>query len=187
MIQEIYKIVRLNKLIFAGFAGMLAVTILIGGWLVYDKDAQLIRLQEEYGHMRRIKNRGDADAIDPYMKAKEDIHAFYDRLESKKAFLSMVGEFKALLNQTGLGLPRMTFKPDFLSESSVWKYQTSCTITGSYPDLKKILATLQASEGVFCIDQLTFYRDAPGRETMRMAIDFTTYYKENSGLTNGQE
>ena len=187
MINEIYKIVRLNKLIFAGCAGVLTVALLIGGWLVYDRDAQLIALQEQYGSMRRMKNKRNAEPTDPYVKAKEDIHAFYDRLESKKAFLSMVRDLKNLLNQTGLALPRMTFKPEFLNASSVWQYKTSCTISGSYPDLKKIIAILQESKELFCIDQLTLYRDTSDRETMSMAIWFTTFYKENVGLPNGQE
>lgn len=187
MVREIYRIVRLNKWIFSGCACLIALLILIGGWLEYDRNARMIELQEQYGTMRRMKNRGAADPADPYVKAKEDIHAFYHRLESKKAFLSMVGDFKQLLDQSGLAIPRMIFKPEFLKGPSVWKYQTSCKINGTYPDLKKFLAKLQGEKELFCIDQLTLFHDSPGRENMSMAIDFTTFYRENAGLPNGQK
>ena len=187
MVRELYRIVRLNKLIFTGGACLLAVVMVIGVWLEYDRNVQILKLQEQYSSIRRMKNREGADPADPYVKAKQDIRAFYDRLEPKKAFLVMVGDLKQLLDQSGLSLPRMTFKPEFLKGPSVWKYQTSCTMSGSYPDLKEILAKLQSAEELFCIDQLSLYHDAPSRDKMSMTIEFTTFYKENNGLPNGQK
>lgn len=178
--KDILKIIRLNRAAFGVCAGLLAINMIIYIGLVSGQETRITYLQEQYSQLRKLKNTAKANGEKRYVDARKDLDRFYNNLEPESDFMDMVGDLKEKFADSGLKVSKMTFKPEYIAPHSLFKYTTSCTVTGEYRHLKKILADMQNSPFVLCIDLLSFYNDSGEKEKVDMSIAFTTYYKEKT-------
>ncbi|MBU0993992.1 MAG: type 4a pilus biogenesis protein PilO [Proteobacteria bacterium] len=177
---DILKIFHLKRISFGICFVLLAANVLMYIILVAGQGKDIDSLQERYSKLRRLKNTPKPNGETGYLASRKDLEQFYDHLEPESDFIDMVGDLKERFTESGLVVSKMTFKPEYLANHSLWKYTTSCTVTGGYRQLKKILADIQTSPFLLCIDQLAFYNDSNEKEKVDMSIAFTTYYKEKT-------
>lgn len=134
-------------------------------------------LQAFYAQKRALKATGGDETAVGYLKAREDIRAFMDRVPEKAAFTDRVRDLSDILDRHGLSVEKMTFKPSTVDILPLSKYTTYFKVTASYPRLKGLLADIQEAPGLFCIEDLSFENQSRDRENLVLSLGIAMYFK----------
>lgn len=70
----------------------------------------------------------------------------------------------------------MTFKPELADNFLLWKYTTSFKVSGQYAKLKGLLAEIQESSSLFCIESLSFKNQSKNEELVDLNLSISTYF-----------
>ena len=111
-----------------------------------------------------------------YLEVKADLKKFVDMLPPVVTVADKARELNAVLDKHHFSINKMTFRPDKTSTFSLWKYTTSFTVTGSYSQLKNLLADIQNLRGLFCIENLILSRQKDN-DRVDMTLSIATYFK----------
>ena len=148
-------------------------------FIVRGERHRLDKLHQQYLTIRTqeaqlIKN-GNGSAAH-YLEVRNDLEKFVDMLPPVVTVADKVRELNAVLGKHNFSVNNMTFRPDKTSPFSLWKYTTSFTVTGSYSELKDLLAGIQNLRGLFCIESLMLSR-SKGNTQVDMTLSIATYFK----------
>ena len=86
----------------------------------------------------------------------------------------------AILERNGMQSEGVRLNPQEIDDLFVLKYGAEITAIGSYPEIKKLLADIQNSPTLFCIEKLSLAYQSGVRHQVKMNLTLTTYFK-NSG------
>jgi hypothetical protein len=134
-------------------------------------------LQDLYAQKRELKATGRDETAAGYLKAREDIRAFMDRVPDKAAFTDRVRELNDILDRHGLSVDKMIFKPSTVDILPLSKYTTQFKVTATYPGLKGLLADIQEAPGLFCIEELSVENQSKDRESVALSLGIAMYFK----------
>ncbi len=152
MIRQLLNIFHFNK-IFWWVIGILLVSNIVFFAAIRERQRDRINeLQGLYNSKRGMPTQKKNNDQAPFLQARDDIRLFKEKLSEKKDF---------------------TETADY---DGLYKYSTSLTVNGSYQSIKALLAEIQESRTLFCIEALSIAGN-PGEGTVEMKIKIATYFR----------
>jgi heme exporter protein D len=167
------------RYVWAACCLVLIANIVFYVFFVRDERHQLNDLHQQYLNIRareaRLVKKGNGTTAH-YIKVKNDLKQFVEMLPPVVTVADKVRELNAVLDKHHFSVNDMTFRPDKTSPFSLWKYATSFTVAGSYPELKNLLADIQNLDGLFCIESLVLNLPK-GSTQVDMTLNIATYFR----------
>jgi len=111
-----------------------------------------------------------------FIKARADIELFKEKLPEKKDFAETASELFGILKKHRLDVGQSIYKPEAIDVKGLYKYSTSLNIKGSYTVLKTVLADIQESRTLFCIENLSISA-GPGDGAAEMKLKIAAYFR----------
>ncbi len=134
-------------------------------------------LQERYQKTRKGLPEKETGGQESVLQAVTDMTAFKGRLPETGEFTRVVDDLFAVFERMGLPLEKMSFSPERDDSLGLVKYTTSFSVKGSYSKLRALLADIQNSQRLFCIEQLSFANQAGERGSVTLKLRIATYLK----------
>ena len=114
----------------------------------------------------------------PWFEVQSDIQTFKGRLPVMSAIIDRVKELKDVLNRNRLASTKIVLRPERIELLVIWKYTGALTITGPYKRLKSLLADIQKSPHLFCIESLALINQSQKTEKVAMELRIATYFRD---------
>jgi Tfp pilus assembly protein PilO len=176
-VKGIITAVPFGRLLWSACLILLAGNILFYAFFATTWRSRIGQLQELYAHKRGLRATGGNETAAGYLKAREDIRTFMDRLPEKATFTDRVRELNDILDRHGLFVEKMTFKPSIASILPLSKYTTHFKVAATYAKLKRLLADILEAPGLFCIEELSLENQSTDRESVVLSLGIATYFK----------
>ncbi len=144
---------------------------------VRHKEKEILKLQDTYGKLRaeRLALRKRLSA--PHHKLQQAIEGFLGKIPPKQAFPLWVSDLYAQIQKNGLVSSRMVYRPQKASLLGLTRYTTSFSVKGPYAKLRQLLADIQNSKQIYCIEGISFVSHSPRREEVEMKLELSTYFR----------
>jgi len=166
---------RYNKIFWSTCCVILILNLFFYASIIKRQGKKIDELRYSYTKTRNIGTFDKNDKTTKYILAKDAIQSFRDKLHNNSTFPDHVKElYDAIIGQ-GLSISTMTFKPELLDNLSLWKYTTSFKVSGQYAKLKGLLAEIQESPSLFCIESLSFKNQSKNKELVDLNLSISTY------------
>ncbi len=114
----------------------------------------------------------------PWFEVQSDIQTFKDQLPVMSAIIDRVKVLKDVLNRNRLSSTKIMLRPERIELLVLWKYTGSLKITGPYKRLKSLLADIQKSPQLFCIESLSLNNQSQQTEKVVMELRLATYFQD---------
>ncbi|MDM8539469.1 hypothetical protein QUF90_00135 [Desulfococcaceae bacterium HSG9] len=126
------------------------------------------------GKARQVKSSAPTH---PWIKVQSDIQTFKHGLPVMGAIIDRVRELKDMLNRNRLSATKIVLRPEQAELPALWKYTGALKIAGPYKRLKSLLADIQKSPNLFCIESLTLINQSQKTEKVMMELRLATYFQ----------
>ena len=167
---------RYNKIFWSTCCVILLLNLFFYSVIIKIQSKKIDELRCLYAKTRNIGAFDKNDKTTKYILAKDAIQSFRNKLHNKSAFPNHVEELYNAINGQGLSISTMTFKPEPVNNLSLWKYTTSFNVSGQYAKLKALLAEIQESPNLFCIERLSFKNQSKNEELVELNLRISTYF-----------
>ncbi len=173
---RIYKIIIANKIFWTFCALVLFVNLIIYISIIREQQDTIHELQKNYTELRKNWNPKSAksDAVRMIENTKLGLKAFMDSLPAMANISDKARELSYILKKKDMNMGRITFKPERRDVISLWRYSTTISAIGSYESIKRVLADIQGSPSLFCIEHLSLMRIAE-QNLVNMKLRVATY------------
>jgi|WetSurMetagenome_2_1015567.scaffolds.fasta_scaffold30150_4 type IV pilus assembly protein PilO len=176
MYDRLLNTFRFNKIFW-----WVVCLILFGNIIFYltvrgSQKNRINELQSQYNTRRNVQPPKKDENQERYFKAREDIELFKEKLPEKKDFAETASELFAILKKHRLDVGQSIYKPEAVDVKGLYKYSTSLNIKGSYPVLKRVLADIQESRTLFCIENLSISTGQVD-STVEMKLKIAAYFR----------
>ena len=178
--EQLKQIIILNKIPLGVCSLILGFNFIFYLGFIGYQEGKIEDLQESYSKIRNYKHNAQHNEENHYLKVREDLRNFDNQIVPVSSFVKIVSDLKNKFQRSDVMVSKMTFKPDQLKDQALWKYTTSFTLSGEYKTLKRILADIQNSPNLYCIDRFAFYNDSDTSEKVELSLSITTYYNGKS-------
>ena len=135
---------------------------------------RLSELEDRYSAGRNQLTPKTDENQTRYLKAREDIGLFKEGLPDKKDFAEVASELFAILKKHKIEVGQSIYKPESIDIKGMYKYSTSLNIKGNYPVLKAVLADIQESKTMFCVENLSISSNPD--DVVEMKLKIATYF-----------
>ncbi len=176
-VKRIITAVPFGRLLWSACLILLAGNIIFYAFFATAWRSRVGELQDIYAHERGLRPTGGDDTAAGYLKARQDIQTFMDRLPEKATFTDRVKELNDILDRHGFSVEKMIFKPSTVDILPLSKYTTHFKVAAPYPMLKRLLADIQEAPGLFCIEDLSVENQSNDREKVVLSLGIATYFK----------
>jgi Tfp pilus assembly protein PilO len=176
MIRQILNIFHFNKLFWWIICILLVSNIVFFAAIRERQKNRINELHALYNAKRSTPTQKKDSDQAPFLQAKDDIRSFTENLPVKKDFAKTASELFLIFNKHQIDVGQTVYKPESVDYNGLFKYSTSLTINGSYKSIKALLADIQESRTLFCIEALSI---ASGAEEglAEMKIKIATYFR----------
>ncbi|MFW5640718.1 MAG: type 4a pilus biogenesis protein PilO [Thermodesulfobacteriota bacterium] len=168
-----------NKSLWLVVGACLVINLLYFAVVTGEQKSKVARLHQNYREMREkdLHSVNRDGAIRQFIQAREQIQAFRKTLPEESVSEQLSEEVNTLIQKNGLAVEPVVFKPEGIVDLLLLKYAADLTLQGPYPRLKQLLADIQNSPRLFCIETLSFENSPtqPGGVTLRVTI--STYFR----------
>jgi hypothetical protein len=176
MYSAILNMFRFNKIFWWVICFLLISNIVFFVAVRGNQRSRINELQNRFNIKRTSLTQKVEDNQERYIKAKADSEIFKGRLPEKKDFAETAAELFAILKKHQIDIGQTIYKPESVDYKGLFKYTTSLNMKGSYPSLKAVLADIQGSKTLFCIENLSISSN-PGDNSVEMKIKIATYFR----------
>ena len=166
---------RYNKIFWSTCCVILLLNLFFYALIIKKQSKKIDELRYLYAKTRNIGTFDKNDKTAKHILAKDAMQSFRDKLLNKSAFPDHVKELYYIINGQGLSISTMTFKPEPVNNLLLWKYTTSFKVSGQYAKLKGLLAEIQESPSLFCIESLSFKNQSKNEELVDLNLSISTY------------
>lgn len=168
-----------NKPFWLLIGSFLLINLLAFFLVVQKEKNEVERLHREYMETREQERRSVdlGGAIEQYKQARDRVQAFRMMLPEESLSKELNEEINALIRKNGVSVEPVVFAPERIVDLLLLRYSAEMTLQGPYPRLKQLLADIQNSPRLFCIEQLSFENTPTrgGGVTLRLFI--STYFR----------
>ncbi len=147
--------------------------------IVRGKKKEVTELQKKYMETRRkiTALQGDNEIMKRYIKAKKALHYFRMSLPKEDEQNKIVNDLKQIMEKNGFYGIKIALEPREIVPLLLLKYTIKIDIKGDYSQLKKLLAGIQNSPELYCIEKLAFENRPGGDGKVKMEIIIATYFR----------
>lgn len=169
---------RFNKFFWGILCLLFIANLAAYFFVIIPQRSRIDQLYKQYTMKRRTRSARPDTLQTKLAGAKQDIATFKSNLPLRSEFSNIVVEIFDAFRDRGLPVNKMSYKPEPLPEEGLIKYTTSFTVHGRYESLKALLAQIQNSRSLFCIESLTLAGQPSGTEEMvSMNLKIATYFR----------
>lgn len=166
-----------NKIFWSICCVILLLNLFFYSLIIKIQSKKIDKLGCLYAKARNIGILDKNNKTTKYILVKDAIQSFRDKLHNKSAFPDHVKELCDAISGQALSISTMTFKPEPVNNLSLWKYTASFNVSGQYAKLKALLAEIQESPSLFCIESLSFKNQSKNEELVDLNLSISTYFK----------
>jgi hypothetical protein len=175
--KNLVKILSAHRVFWITCAVVVCLNGVFFATVITPQAKRIKDLQILYSEKRGIKTYGSGDKQEVFTVAKEELVRFKESLSPKEHFAERVRELYDLLDGSHVDAGRMTFKPEHIETLNLWKYSTTLRVSGPYRRLKRLLAAIQNSPRLFCIETLSLINKRREAGQVEMTLRLATYFK----------
>ncbi|MCK4536524.1 MAG: type 4a pilus biogenesis protein PilO [Desulfuromonadales bacterium] len=144
---------------------------------VDEHEALFIQKQTEVRRLVKQQSSASESPEQIFLRAGQDLEAFYRALPEHREFTSLVDELMTLASMSGLHLTQIAYNPEQLKEMELLRYTISFTVGGDYGQIKKFIHTLEQSPRVMAIRDILLHHEAGSRQPgVRLRLNLETYF-----------
>ncbi len=147
--------------IFWSVCGIIFLINIVAYWgPIRQQQERIEELREQYSKLRgQQMHQGEKkESMEIYLKAEQSLQAFETALPTMDSVSEKARELSEIIAAKDSYPGVMLFKPKWIKELGLWQYSTLLTITNRYENIKQILAGIQNSPSLFCIEQLSIQK-----------------------------
>ncbi|MFZ5573107.1 MAG: hypothetical protein ACOZF0_22120 [Thermodesulfobacteriota bacterium] len=171
--RRLITIFSVYKIFWSVCGSILVINLMIYWGAIVKQQNEVDQLRIRYSKIRTQHLRRDepADSEKHYRKAEDSLRAFADTLPSMAVVSEKARELGEIIRNQGVDAGAMMFKPKRVEGLGLWRYEASITITNQYETIKKLLAAIQNSPSLFCIEHLSIKKEIrTGLVELKLAI-----------------
>jgi hypothetical protein len=176
MYRQFINIFHFNKIFWWIICILLALNIVFYAAIQERQKSRINELQALYNANRSVPAQKKNSDQASYLQAQDDIRSFKEGLAGMKDFAATASELFTIFKRHQIDIGQTVYKPESSDYKGLLKYSTSLTIRGSYKSIKALLADIQESRTLFCIEALSIAGN-PGERTVEMKIKIATYFR----------
>ncbi len=176
MYRQLLSIFHFNKIFWWIICILLVSNIVFFAAIRERQKNRINELQEIYNAKRGVPAQKKNDGQASFLQAKDDIRSFKEKLSAKKDFTETAAELFTIFKKHQIDIGQTVYKPESVDYNGLYKYSTSLTIKGSYQSVKALLADIQESRTLFCIEALSIAGNPEG-SAVEMKIKIATYFR----------
>jgi hypothetical protein len=176
MYRKLLNVIRFNK-IFWWVVGILLLANIVFFVIVrVTQNNRISALQKQYDLKRNLLTQKKENEQGRFLKAKDDISFFKENLPVKNDFAEVASELFSILSKHQLNVGQVVYKPESIDVEGLFKYSTLLDIKGNYSLIKSVLADIQESKTLFCIEELSI-SSVSAEDLIEMKIKIATYFR----------
>lgn len=155
---------------------LLAANLIFYVSVIKGQKIAITDLQKQYSDTRQLRSR-DLTEKDPLLElktARQSWQEFTAKLPPITMVTFGIKELIKIIGQYESSNTKLIFRPEQVALLELWKYSTEITITDKYENSRKLLAEIQNSPNLFCIENLSITQSkTEGKVDLTLGI--TTY------------
>jgi Tfp pilus assembly protein PilO len=175
--KQVMKILRFNRVFWWVCGALFLVNVIFYTVFIKKQRNQIDVLQQQYTKKRSVRATKKNGNMALYVQAKKDLQFFKSQLLPKTTFADRVRELYDVLQRQNLSVSKMTYKPEKVESLNLWKYTTSFVVSGQYERLKGLIADIQNSSSLFCIEDFSISKKAKDKEHLNLRLKIATYFR----------
>ncbi|MBN1627423.1 MAG: hypothetical protein JW944_12950 [Deltaproteobacteria bacterium] len=177
MHSRFVNIFRFNKIFWWVICLLLILNVVFYMAFRKRQTNRIYELHNAYYEKRSSQvSQTEGNGKDLFLQARDDIKFFIEGLPERKEFTETTAELFDIFKRYQIDMGQTVYKPESVDYSGLFKYSTSLSIKGAYPTLKALLADIQESGNLFCIEDLSFTGNN-GAGTLEMKVKISTYFR----------
>lgn len=168
-----------HKSLWLVVGACLVINLLYYAVVTGEQKSRVARLHRDYREMREkdLHSVSRDGTIRHFIQAREQIQTFRMTLPEESVAEQLSEEVNTLIRKNGLALEPVLFKPEGIVDLLLLKYAADLTLQGPYPRLKQLLADIQNSPRMFCIESLAFENSPSRSRGVTMKLSISTYFR----------
>jgi len=168
-----------NKSLWLVVGACLVINLLYFAVVTGEQKSRVARLHRDYREMREkdLDSVNRDGTIRQFIQARGQIQEFRKTLPEESVSEQLSEEVNALIQKNGLAVEPVVFKPEGIVDLLLLKYAADLTLQGPYPRLKQLLADIQNSPRLFCIETLSFDNSPSRAQGVIMTLSISTYFR----------
>lgn len=174
----IRQILRENRLLFGA---VLLLLLLCGAtwYLVLHQTSRLTDQQAVWNSKRRLAaSRTETLGLDRYQQDRQLITDLYRTIPYRHEFPRVIGQITDFMTLRGALPGPITYKPVATALEGLISYTLTCSATGSYPGLKRLIADLERLGGIATLDAVSFGANDAVPNQVTLTLQLTVYLRE---------
>ena len=174
----IRQIIRENRLMIAA---VLLLTVLCGAlWYATLQQAALVAEQQRSWHAKRRQAalHNKTQGIDQYQRDQEQLRKLFNTIPYRHEFPRVISEILDAMALRDVTPGPMQYKPRKTELNGIIAYTMTCSATGSYPGLKRLIVDLERLDGISTLDTISFSNTAGAADTVALTLELTVYLRE---------
>jgi hypothetical protein len=177
-LNRLIETVLHNKVFWAIIGALLVVNLIFYVTFVRSQHGTADQLHRAYMQKEKA-GVGKSDLeIQQHLKMAEGIETFRKIVGNSNQFSQRISDLHTILQRQDISQSKMIFEPSSVDQLELLKYTTSFTVSGSYQSLRRLLADIQNSSSLHCIESISLSSKTPDADDVTMALKIATYFTE---------
>jgi type IV pilus assembly protein PilO len=145
------------------------------------QERRVEKLAVEWAKHREEEKRGalQVDRETLYKNGLADLAKFRARVYPKTQFARFIGEIYEMAAKDSLELSSISYKPSSEKdkEEQLLSYAMTLSVSGRYPNLKKFINDLGASNNLLTIDSVAMTASGTSPDAVQLQVLITSFFK----------
>jgi type IV pilus assembly protein PilO len=181
MKQYVFEIVRQKwrylSIIFCLFLLNVILSVVVSGYQL----PLLAELQAKWNTQRRqAAGAAQFDVTALHQKGSVDLEKLKAKIPEKRQFARILGDLLESAASNAVEIGSISYKPDKIKEESLFSYQLTFSVSGSYAAVKSYLSDLQRNPELIVVDSVDFSNSDPLVEHVAMNLHISVYLREGA-------
>ena len=164
-LNRIGKAVSANRVFWLACFLLLAANLLFRMTILRGQQNEISGQIDTYESLRtsRVLGQDHRAVYRRYESGRKELETFLEALPRMPNISDRARELRSMLHNNQIVSNEIRFSTGREEALSLWKYSTTLSLSGTYPDMKRFLADIHGSPGLFAIEHLSFERrESPG-------------------------
>lgn len=172
------QILRENRLLFIVLL-LAALLCSVLWYATFRQSSQLAQQQSEWNKKRRqAAPRAEAERASNYQRDREQLQQLYATIPYRHEFPRVISEILDFMALHGATPDTMSYKVRKTDLNGLLAYTMTCSASGSYPGLKRLISDLERLDGISTLDSISFTTPDAALEKVVLDLQLTIYLQE---------
>lgn len=172
------QILRENRLLLTAL--LLATLLCSALWYAaFRQTTRLVQQQSDWNNKRRqTAPRAETQRVESFQRDREQIRELYATIPYRHEFPRVISEILDFMALRGVTPGAMSYKVRKTDLDGLLAYTMTCSASGGYPGLKRLIGDLERLDGVSTLDSASFTTPDAALEKVVLDLQLTIYLQE---------